>query len=129
MSFTTSWTDANGWGDLDWCFFLVAPNTNSAANIVFLHYNPEDNTLWLVNDAATGWHGPATPGSATVLENSKVAVYCAQTTASRSGTTVQVTWALSFKVPYVGTKNLYLYVKDQAGLTEGNVNKGTWTIN
>jgi len=28
----------------------------------------------------------------------------------------------------VGTQNLYLYVKDQAGLTEGNVNKGTWTI-
>jgi hypothetical protein len=33
----------------------------------------------------------------------------------------QVTWSISFRSAYRGTKNLYLYVKDQSGLTEGNV--------
>jgi len=126
--FTTSWTDANGWEDLDWCFFLVAPNTSSAANIVFLHYNPEDNTLWLVKDDASGWEGPGTPGTAGTLSNGKATLNCGLTTASRSGNTAEVTWAISFKAAYVGTKNLYLYVKDHADLSEGNVLKGTWTI-
>jgi len=69
-----------------------------------------------------------THGRATTLSNSKETLYRAQTT-SRSGVTAQVTWAISFKSAYKGTKNLYLCVKDQAGLTEGNVNKRTWTIN
>jgi hypothetical protein len=97
------------------------------ANIVFLHYIWEDNGLWLVSDAGTGRLGPGKPVSATELSNSKAILYCAQTT-SWSGNTAQVTWAISFKSAYVGTRNLYLCVRDQAGLTEGTVNKGTWTI-
>jgi len=95
---------------------------------LFLHHVRKDNALSLVNDAATPWLGPGTPESASVPKDSKVRVYCARTTATRSGDEVQVTWVLSFKAAYVGIQNLYLHVKDQAGLTEGNVNKGTRTI-
>ena len=118
----------NGLLQIDRTFSLPALSCGSPADVAFVHYNPEDNTLWLVKDDASGWWGPGTPGSAIVLSNGEATLYCAQTTASRSGTTVEVTWNVSFKTAYKGTKNLYLYVKDQAGLTEGNVNKGTWTI-
>jgi len=128
VSFTTTWTDTNGWQDLDECLFAVAPNLSSAANIVAVRYDPQGNTLWLANDAGTGFLGPKTPGIAGTLSNSQGTLDCGLTTVTRSGDTVQVRWPLTFKTAYKGAKKLYLYVSDLHGLEEGPTQKGTWTI-
>ena len=126
--FTTTWSDPGGWTDLDWPFFLVAPNANSAADIVFLYFDPVTWHLWLVNDAGTGWIGPGSMADGDILSNNNVTVYCGDSTASAGGNTLSVTWALSFKMAYTGHKNLYLYAKDREGLSTGSVSKGYWFI-
>ncbi|MBI3323953.1 MAG: hypothetical protein HYZ92_01580, partial [Candidatus Omnitrophica bacterium] len=69
-----------------------------------------------------------TPGSSTVLSNSQASLACARTTVSGSGTTLTVTWALTFTSAFTGAKRVYLYAQDDTGATAGWTQKGTWTI-
>ncbi|MEW6100836.1 MAG: hypothetical protein AB1481_00885, partial [Candidatus Omnitrophota bacterium] len=67
------------------------------------------------------------PGQAISIENSYAKLDCSQTTASGSGNTLTVRWAITFKSTFTGTKNTYLGVRDDSGLLS-QAKKGTWTI-
>jgi hypothetical protein len=127
VNFTTTYTDANGYGQLATGYFLV--NTAlSGTNAAYGYYNQNDNALYWRNDAGTVWLGPCTPGQATVLENGYSKLDCAASTVSGSGVTLTVTWTVSFKAPFVtsAVKKIYLLAYDDAGASSGWVQKGTW---
>jgi hypothetical protein len=127
VSFTTTYIDPDGWKNIRFVYLLV--NTAaSGTNCFYGYYNQNTNKLYLRNDANTAWLGGFAPGSANTIENSYAKLNCATTTASGSGTTLTVTWSVTFKSPFTGAKNTYLYVKDDAGASVGLTKKGTWTI-
>ena len=100
----------------------------SAVGNVTLMYNSVKNRLWLLNDSGTAWTGGYAPGSDEMLMNSQAKVYCALTTADRSGDTVSVTWAIRFKNEYTGLKRLGLKCKDRCGARAAGQWLGTWTV-
>jgi len=128
LYFTTTWTDANGWTDLKWCFFLIGPNTDMA-NRVFAYYHVADHLLHLRNDSGDAWLGGYAPGSANTITNGQVTLDCSETDVLRSGNTIEVRWALTFDPSYQGTHNLYLKCKDNTNRIDGWHDRGTWTVN
>jgi predicted nucleotidyltransferase len=126
-TFTTTWSDPDGWQDLKQCYFHVGDSPSVVGNVTLLCHAQQDK-LWLRSDDGTAWTGGCAPGSASILENSQAIVHCDLTTVQGSGDTVSVTWAVQFKPGYSGTKKLGLKCKDVDKATANGEWKGTWTI-
>ncbi|MEK9148764.1 MAG: hypothetical protein AAB267_01815, partial [Candidatus Desantisbacteria bacterium] len=126
--FTTTYSDADGWQHIQYVYFLINTSSSNNSNCLYAYYNQNTNKLYLRDDANTSWLGGFDPGSANVIENSYAKLSCASTSASGSGTTLTINWSVMIKKPFTGTKNTYLYVKDDLNAYQGWTKKGSWTI-
>ena len=101
-------------------------NTTSATftNACYVVYDRNAGTIALVWDNAAGSDQKAL-GSPTVLQNSQCQL--GTVTASASGLSQIITVALTFKGPFNGTRNIYMYGAD-AGLNTGWVMRGTYLV-
>ena len=125
-NFTTTYTDADGFSDIVYSYLLI--NTSiTTANGMYAYYSQNTNTIYMLNDDATSWLGGYSPGSSYVIENSYVRIDCSKTTVSGSGTTLTISWSVTFKPAFVGAKNGYLYVSDVSAGSDW-IQKGTWNI-
>lgn len=125
--FRFTYSDPNQYQDLHLVHALWN-ELRAGANACWVRYRRTDNTLWLRNDADSGWLGPATPGVSSTLENSQCALAAASSAASGSGTNLTLDVAVTFKSTFGGTKNVYLYAEDAMGLDSGWAQRGTWTV-
>ncbi|MDD5437458.1 MAG: hypothetical protein PHX20_07955, partial [Candidatus Omnitrophica bacterium] len=74
--------------------------------------------------------GGYAPGSSRTLTNSYCKLECAGTRVIKSGNTMTITWAVTFKRPLSGKEyNTYLKVTDKANASTGWDKKGAWTVN
>lgn len=123
--FATIASDPDGWQNIQYIYFLI--NTTTATASCFDgYYNQNTNKLYLRNDAGTGWVGGYAPGSSYTIQNSYAKLSCALTTVSGAGTTLSVKWAVTFKPTFLGTKNTYLYVRDDVNAIKTWTQKGSW---
>jgi subtilisin family serine protease len=127
VTFTSAFTDANGWQDIRYVFFLIN-NAISEVNCFSAYYNRVTNQLFLQNDAANNYLGGFAPGSNNTIENSYARLNCASTTVSGSGNTLTVTWSVTFKSPFTGTKSMCLIAGDETFYEFTWILKGNWTI-
>jgi hypothetical protein len=127
MTFTTTWLDSDGWGDLKHCYFHIGDSPSLVNNVTLL-YNAKKNKLWIRSDDGSTWLGGFAPGSANVLENSQARVDCSLTTARSWRDIVSVEWAISFKPTFIGAKKLGLKCKDVHLARAKGEWMGTWTI-
>ena len=127
VSFTVTYSDANGWQDIKEAHLLVNTST-SGLHCFWGYYNQNANKLYLKNDNNTAWIGGFIPGSAKVIENTYAKLDCANTTVSGEGATLTINWSVTFKTSFQGAKNTYLYVKDGANAYNNWAQSGTWNI-
>jgi Beta-propeller repeat len=101
-------------------------NTTSATftNACYVVYDRNAGTIALVWDSAAGSDQKAL-ASPSQLQNSQCRV--GVVTAAASGLSQIITIALSFKGPFNGTRNIYMYGAD-AGLNTGWVARGTYLV-
>ncbi len=127
--FTTTFTDPNGWQDIQFGLFLINTTVNGAKSF-YGYYHQNTNKLYLINDAGTSWLGGFAPGSTNIIENSYAKLDCSKSTISGSGITLIVKWTVTFKEAFVGVaaKNTYLYVKDDSNVINTWAKKGTWNV-
>ncbi len=126
-NFTTTCSDPDGWQNIQYVYFLMNTST-SGSNCLYTYYNQNTNKLYLRNDGNTSWLGGYIPGSANIIQNSYASLDCSKATISGSVTTLTVNWSVTLKSTFMGTKNTYLYVKDDLSAYQGWVQKGNWTI-
>ncbi len=125
--FTTTYTDADGYADIKYAYFLVNTST-SQLNCFSAYYDSAANKLYIYNDSETIWMGGYAPGSVNVIENDRAILDCSKTTVSGLGTKLTITWAVTFKPWFGGNKNTYLAVAEPF-YKSGWVHKGHWKIN
>src|SRR6185295_1389986 len=105
--FALRYSDTAGAVDLSmaWVWFN-ATFASTAANSCLAYYDRVGNTLWLLNDAGTGWM-VAMVGAAGVLQNSQCTITLgSSTTATPSGTALTLNLAMSFASMFAGPKNI-----------------------
>ncbi|MDP2923520.1 MAG: hypothetical protein Q8O30_07390, partial [Candidatus Omnitrophota bacterium] len=127
VNFSTTYSDSNGWQNIKRAYFLVNTST-SGTNCAYVYYDQNYNKLYLRNDSNTIWLGGYAPGSSYVIENSYSKLDCSKTTVLGDNVNLTVNWTVTFKSAFIGTKNTYLYVKDDANLYSNWTQVGTWSI-
>ncbi len=126
QTFQFRFSDASGYGNListDMQFQSVL----NAPYGCFASYNPLNGVVTLTNDAGTGSAGSATFGSGTSLQNSQCSINTGSSTAAGSGTTLTINLSVTFKVAFVGGKNIYGRAANSGGLSSGWALLGTWS--
>jgi hypothetical protein len=124
--FTAVFTDANGANDIYYTQIDFRPTTG--AGRVNVLYFTNANLAFLLNDAGSAWLGGGAFGSVGSVENSFAVLDYQASSVARNGTTISVTFALTFKGPAMGNKDTYLFAQDTTGLQSGWAKKGTWTV-
>lgn len=127
ITFTTTYSDPDSWQNIEGVYLLINTSTNGR-NCLYVYYNQNTNRLYIRNNNNFFWSGGSAPGSNRIIENSYASLDCCKTTISNSANTLTVNWSVSFKPSFVGEKNIYLCVKDDANATSGWIEKGTWTV-
>jgi len=109
-------------------YFLVNTSSAITANNCHGYYNRASNTLWLYNQAATGFLGPLTPGGAGTLDNGQCSISGAgSSVVSGPGTDLVLNLAMSKLGAYASAgQRVYLWVKDNEDRETGWVQTGTW---
>jgi large repetitive protein len=119
-------SDPNGFTDLTTAYMLINATVNWPGTCS-TYYDRGANALWLLNDSASLWMGPVTPGAATTLQNSQCSLSVAGSSVSGSGNNLTINLALTFKAAFTGTKNVYMNAQDSGGLWSSWQQGGTWT--
>ncbi|MFC1709660.1 hypothetical protein ACFL2J_06370 [Candidatus Omnitrophota bacterium] len=128
MFFTTTYFDTDGWENIRYAQTLISTSSYSKRNCFYARYSQNSNELFLRDDGDDYWLGGYSPGSANTIENPYAELDCSQTIVSGSDDNLTITWAVTFKQPFIGDKNSYLYVRDDNRGRDGWDKRGTWTI-
>ncbi|MBF0522504.1 MAG: hypothetical protein HQL24_05540 [Candidatus Omnitrophica bacterium] len=126
--FTTTYTDSDGWQNIQLAYFLISTSSTALTNCFYGYYDQNANKLYLRNDANTAWLGGYAPGSANTIENSYAKIDCSTTTVTASTSTMTVSWAVTLKPAFKGSKSVYLSVKDDVNISVNLTSKGTWIV-
>ena len=124
--FSFNFSDGNGAGDLMTINGLFQAGT-SLVNACMWKLDRNWNRLYLLNDAASAYLGPVTPGSSATLENNQCKI-TADAMVSQSGNSLAVTMTVAFKAAFAGSKAVYLDAVDYAGSDTGWLSRGAWTV-
>ena len=127
--FSTVYSDADGYGDLDTVCFEVN-SALSNANGIYLCYDMSASKIQMYNDEGTDLVGNCTPGSPGTLSNSQGALDCGGTTVSASGNNLIINWKIIPSIAFASAtaKNIYMYAIDNSGLQADWEKKGAWMI-
>jgi len=124
QTFTFVFSDNQSASNLVGMAMLFNTTSATVTNSCDLVYDRNAGTIALVWDNAAGADQKVL-ASPLLLQNSQCRV--GAVTAAASGLSQIITLALSFKGPFSGTKNIYMYGSD-AGLNTGWVLRGTYLV-
>ncbi|MEO8049845.1 MAG: SBBP repeat-containing protein [Acidobacteriota bacterium] len=124
QAFTFVFSDNQSASNLVGMAMLFNTTNASVTNACDVVYDRNAGTIALVWDNAAG-SDPKALASLSVLQNSQCKVGVAS--AAASGLSQIITVAITFKGPFNGTKNIYMYGSN-AGLNTGWVLRGTYLV-
>jgi subtilisin family serine protease len=126
-TFTTVVSDPDGYLNIYNCHFMINTQTANGLRCFYGYYARAANKLYLMTDTGT-WGTGFAPGSANTIQNSYATLNCQNSSVTYSGNNLTVNWNLTFKTPFTGSKNSYLYVLDNTYAPSGWKQLGTATI-
>jgi Viral BACON domain len=113
-----------GWAQV---LFATAPN-GGGQSFCLIHYDRTENALWLYGENGT-FLGPIALGSAGgALQNNSCSIDGLNSSAVNLASGLRLTLAISFKLAFLGTKNIYLRQRDAVGEDTGFQAAGFWTV-
>ncbi len=127
QTFALHYGDTAGATDLTTTWVWFTPTMASAASSCMTYYDRPGNTVFLLNDAGSAWMS-GTPGAAATLQNTQCAIALATTTVVPAGNTLTVNLAVTFKAPFAGAKNIFMYAAGSGGRNSGWQDRGDWTV-
>jgi hypothetical protein len=92
----------------------------------YVQYLPSSNGLYLLNDTATAWTGPITPGTGATLQNNQCTLNGIGSSVASVGNALTLNAALTFKPAFADNKIVYLFAYTATANT-GFQTAGTWT--
>ena len=122
--FTAQYADTGGASIINGAFILLN-TTPSPGSGCYVSYSPTTNLFSIYTDAGTSVLATVTPGSGGAA-NDQCALNGVGSSATVSGTTLTVTFSLTFQIAFAGAKTVYLEAADPNSNT-GLVVEGSFT--
>ena len=127
QTFSFNFTDSAGVADLQSLLALINSALSGSASCD-VQVNVAYNALWLLNDAATGWLGPITLGTAQSVQNSQCAVNGKSSSLVIAANAVTLNLGVAFAPGFAGIKSVYGNAISATGLSSGWTALGAWTV-
>ena len=126
QTFTVVTADGNGATTIPFTQLVMTaqPVGSFNGNGCFIHYDRASNVFFLLNDSATAFSGMFA-GSGSV-SNSHCTLTGAGSGGTAVGSTLTVTYNLTFAPGFAGTKQIYMQAVDNTGVIEVWHLMGTW---
>jgi hypothetical protein len=125
VTFTAAFADTGGGSAITSAALLVNTSASTGSGC-YVSYNPGTNLFSLYNDAGTTVLATVGPGGA-VIQNDQCALSGIGSGATVAGTSLTVTYSLTFLTAFQGAKTVYLQAGDASSST-GWVAEGTFTV-
>ena len=127
-TFTFQFSDENGAGDMGSAQILFSPGPTTSA--CWIYYHQPTNGLWLANDTGQWITPPLVVGQTGSQQNSQCTLDAGASTVTKTGTSLTLALALTFKPAFAGANptNIYMGADDLSGLSTGMPLRGTWTV-
>lgn len=101
-SISSVFSDPAGFNNIKSCYMAVNTGiTTSGAGYFF--YDAVKNKLYLRSTGSAAMIGGFAPGSAHVIDNGSIILYCADTTINKSGNELTVNWSIALKSYFTGS--------------------------
>ncbi len=125
QTFTVTFRDQNGAGDLGITNWKIAGSVNDALTACLLYYNAISDQVIMYPQ----WGAPFTPNVSTgILTGSTCSIDRAGVTKTVNGDDITLTFPLIFDGTLSGQQNIYQIVIDESGAYAGWDLMGTWDI-
>ncbi len=124
-TFTAQFADTGG-GSVLTTGALLVNTSSSTSSGCYVSYNSASNLFSIYNDAGTAVLSALTPGSGSA-QNDQCGISGVGSSATVSGTTLTVTFALTFAPGFAGARTVYLEAADVSSNT-GWVTEGSFTV-
>jgi hypothetical protein len=124
QTFSAPFTNPGGAAAFTSAYLLINAGFDARSSC-YIQYLPSVNTLYLLNDAASAWLGPITPGSGSTLQNNQCILSGTGSSIASVGNTLTVNTALTFKPAFAGNKTAFLFAFTASAQT-GFQTAGTW---
>jgi hypothetical protein len=96
----------------------------------YLYYDPVKNKLYLRKTNEAVMIGGYAPGSANVIDNGSVILYCANTTVQKSGNDMTINWSTALKTYFAGnTCKASMQVTNKTGYSDPFEQMGLFSVN
>ena len=100
---------------------------NGSISSCLIDYHRASNMFYLLNDAGTAWF-PLAAESASQVSNSQCTLRGLGSGASVVGSSLSVTYNLTFPVSFFGIQKIYMQAADVNGTVEVWHQMGTWRV-
>ena len=126
QQFTFIWSDTNGFSDVNGVAVLFNNGIDVRGACFFL-VDPVNRSFLFADDSGSSFSalGIGAPGS---LQNSQCVLNGNSSTLIGSGNSLTLTVNISFKTAFAGTKSTFMWVKNNAGVTNNWQSEGSWTV-
>lgn len=125
LSIATTYSDENGYKDLQYCYLLIGGGKDLKNSAYFL-YDRGTNRLYVRDNGDTRWTGGYHPGEHYRMENGYCVLDCAGTQISGSDKSLSVQWSIQLKSSLKGkTCGVWMFVRDFEDLRDGFDKMGT----
>lgn len=128
--FNTAYSDTDGYKNIQSVFLQFSDTPESSVKGFSVRYDEETELFYLRNDTDTDWGQGVNLGTLNkMLGNNYAKLDCEKSEAlKRGGHTIIVKWHITFTKDFAGTHNIYMDVIDDVNISQGKVQKGTWTV-
>ena len=128
LTMTALYYDQGGADTVRYADLLLNP-TFSYADSILIRYDSTTNTVYLRDDASTGWGAGGVPGSTTVLENPKGKVYMTGLNIVRTGPFLHIGWKVAFK-GVLGGQNVGAWMRVENDRVQASLweKRGLYTV-
>jgi hypothetical protein len=127
---TSVYSDAGGYAIIKSAYLTHAASIADIDSKGYLLYDNVNNKLYLRSAGSSAYIGGYAPGTAKILDNGILKLYCADTTVTRVGNTLTVNWSMAIESTFTATScNAYMQVSNQLGKSDTWEKMGAFTLN
>jgi hypothetical protein len=128
-SFASLYSDPAGFSNIRTCYLMF--NTGSTVDGAgYAFYDAVKNKLYLRKTNEAVLIGGYIPGSANVIDNGSMVLYCADTSIQKSATDMTINWSIALKPYFTGNPcTASMQVTNKTGYADPWNQMGIFTIN
>ncbi|MHB1459372.1 MAG: TolB family protein, partial [Armatimonadota bacterium] len=128
-SLASIYSDPAGYANVRSCYLMLNTGaTTSGAG--YLYYDSVKNLLYLRKTNEAVLMGGFTPGSANVIDNDAVTLYCADTNVQKIGNNVTINWSIALKPYFAGNPcTASMQVTNRTGYADLWEQMGVFAVN